>query len=46
MCFERKGDKNMGKTKNDFDVLTVVLSCIINLGGNVVGGALLTSVFW
>lgn len=43
--FERKGDKNMGKTKNVFDALNVILNCIINLSGNIAGGALLTNAF-
>lgn len=28
---KRKGDKNMGKTKNAFDALNVILNCIINI---------------
>lgn len=42
---KRKGDKNMGKTKNAFDALNVILNCIINLSGNMAGGALLTNAF-
>lgn len=33
----------MGKTKNAFDVLNVILNYIINLGGNIAGGALLAN---
>lgn len=43
--FEKKGNKNMEKMKNAFDVLIVNLGCIIDLGGNVAGGALLANVF-
>ena len=43
--FEGKGDKNMGKIKNAFDALNVLLNCIINLSGNIAGGALLANVF-
>lgn len=43
--FERKGDKHMGKIQNAFDALNVLLSCIINLSGNIAGGALLTNMF-
>lgn len=43
--FERKGDKNMGKIKNTFDALNVILNYIINLSGNMAGGALLTNAF-
>lgn len=43
--FEKKGDKNLEKMKNAFDVLIVNLGCIIDLGGNVAGGALLANVF-
>lgn len=43
--FEGKGDKNMKKIKNAFDVLNVILNRIINLSGNIVGGVLLTNVF-
>lgn len=43
--FERKGDKYMGKIKNAFDALNVLLNCIINLSGNIAGGALLANVF-
>jgi hypothetical protein len=43
--FERRGDKNMGKKKNAFDALNVILNCIINLSGNMAGGALLTNAF-
>ena len=42
---KRKGDKNMGKTKNAFDALNVLLNCIINLSGNMAGGALPTNAF-
>lgn len=42
---KRKGDRNMGKTKNAFDALNVILNCIINLSGNMAGGALLTNAF-
>lgn len=35
----------MGKIKNAFDALNVLLNCIINLGGNIAGGALLAKVF-
>jgi len=42
---KRKGDKNMGKTKNAFDALNVILNCIKNLSGNMAGGALLTNAF-
>ena len=41
--FERKGDKSMRHTKNTFDALNVILNCIINLSGNIAGGALLTN---
>lgn len=40
---KRKGNKNMGKTKKAFDVLNVILNCIINLCGNIAGGALLAN---
>lgn len=46
--FERKGNKNMGKMKNAFDVLdvlTVNVNCFINLSGSVAGGALLANTF-
>lgn len=43
--FERKGDKDMVKTKNAFDALNVALNCIRNLSGNMAGGALLTNTF-
>lgn len=43
--FERKGDKDMGKTKNAFDALNVILNFIIDLSGNIAGGALLTNTF-
>lgn len=43
--FERRGDKTMGKTKNAFGALNVILNCIINLSGNIAGGALLTNAF-
>lgn len=43
--FEKKGNKNMGKMKNAFDALIVNSGCIIDLGGNVAGGALLANVF-
>lgn len=33
----------MVKTKNAFDVLNVLLNCIINLSGNIAGGALLVN---
>lgn len=34
----------MGKTKkNAFDALNVILNCIINLSGNIAGGALLAN---
>ncbi|MCX4299897.1 MAG: hypothetical protein OSJ73_23270 [Lachnospiraceae bacterium] len=42
---ERKGDKYMRKIKNAFDALNVLLNCIINLSGNIAGGALLANVF-
>lgn len=35
----------MGKIQNAFDALNVLLSCIINLSGNIAGGALLTNMF-
>lgn len=35
----------MGKTKNAFDELNVVVNCIINLSGNIAGGALLSNTF-
>lgn len=35
----------MGKTKNAFDALNVVLNCIINLSVSIAGGALLTNAF-
>lgn len=31
--FKGKGDKYMGKIKNAFDALNVLLNCIINLTG-------------
>ncbi len=43
--FERRGNKNMGMTKNTFDALIVNLNCLISLSGNVAGGALLANVF-
>lgn len=43
--FERKGDKDMGKTKNAFDALNVILNFIIDLSSNMAGGALLTNTF-
>lgn len=43
--FEKKGDKNMGKMKNTFDVLIVNLDCFIGLSGNMAGSALLANVF-
>lgn len=42
---KRKGDKNMGKIKNAFDALNVLLNCMKNLSGNMAGGALLTNAF-
>ena len=42
--FRRKGDKNMGKTKNAFDALNVILNYFINLSCNIAGGALLANV--
>lgn len=41
--FTRKGDEDMGKIKNAFDALNVSLNCIINLSGNIAGGALLAN---
>lgn len=42
---DRKGDKDMGKTKKKaFDALNVTLNCIMNLSGNIAGGALLANV--
>lgn len=35
----------MGKTKNAFDALNVLLNCTGNLSGNMAGGALLTNAF-
>lgn len=35
----------MGKIQNAFDALNVLLNYIINLSGNMAGGALLTNVF-
>lgn len=35
----------MGKTKNAFEALNVTLNCIINLSGNIAGGALLANTF-
>lgn len=43
--FKGKEDKHMGKIKNAFDALNVLLNCIINLSGNIAGGALLANVF-
>ena len=43
--FKGKGDKYMEKIKNAFDALNVLLNCIINLSGNIAGGALLANVF-
>lgn len=43
--FERKGDKNMGKTKKAFEALHIILNYIINLSCNIAGGALLANVF-
>lgn len=42
---ERKGDRSMGKTKNGFEALNVILKCIINLSGNIAGDALLANTF-
>lgn len=43
--FERKGDKNMGKTKKAFEALNATLNCIINLSGSIAGDALLANAF-
>lgn len=42
--FKEKGDKNMDKKKT-FEALIVNSECIINLSGNVAGGALLANAF-
>jgi len=35
----------MGKTKNAFDALNVILNCIINLSGSTAGSALPANAF-